>query len=88
MTESPGFYRAVVQSKSDPMKRGRVLVAIPAISAEPQWATLCLPLGARSAVALPELGDEVIVGFTHGDLKSPFCLGYLWDGKQSPPEHK
>ena len=84
MNKLPGLYRAIVKSRTDPMNRGRVLVSIPAISAEPEWAALCVTSGRGSTVVMPDVGDEVIVGFADGDLRSPFCLGWLWGG-QSPP---
>jgi uncharacterized protein involved in type VI secretion and phage assembly len=49
------------------------------------WAVLCVTSGRRGAVFGPEVGDEVIVGFLDGDLRSPLCLGSLWD-PQSPPK--
>jgi uncharacterized protein involved in type VI secretion and phage assembly len=36
-------------------------------------------------VWLPEVGDEVLVGFGHGDLGSPYVLGGLWNGKDKAP---
>jgi hypothetical protein len=84
VNEFSGLRRAIVKSTADPTKRGRALVTIPAIAAEPSWAALCVTSGGRAAVFSPEVGDEVIVGFLDGDLRSPVCLGSLWD-PQSPP---
>jgi len=39
----------------------------------------------QGVVQLPEPGDEVLVGFEHGDMSRPYLLGYLWDGKDKPP---
>jgi uncharacterized protein involved in type VI secretion and phage assembly len=41
---------------------------------------------ARGLYALPEVDDEVLVGFEHGRLDAPFVLGALWNGKDKPPE--
>jgi hypothetical protein len=83
MNGSPALHRAIVKSTADPDRRGRVLVAIPSLSAEPQWAALCVPL--PQAVFLPEAGDEVVVAFLDGDLRAPICLGSLWNGQSRPP---
>ena len=84
MNKFPGLYRAVVKSNTDPTRKGRVLVSIPAISAEPEWAALSIAAGRRARVVLPEVGDEVIVSFEAGDPRSPVCVGFLWDS-QPPP---
>ena len=34
---------------------------------------------------LPEVGDEVLVGFADGDLTDPYVLGSLWNTKAPPP---
>ncbi len=35
---------------------------------------------------LPEVDDEVLVVFAHGDVRFPYVLGALWNGKAKPPE--
>jgi uncharacterized protein involved in type VI secretion and phage assembly len=38
----------------------------------------------RGVVALPEVNDEVVVGFEHGDVRRPFILGALFNGVDTP----
>jgi uncharacterized protein involved in type VI secretion and phage assembly len=84
MDQSLGLHRAVVRSSADPTGTGRVLIAVPAISAEPKWAALCVPFAGRNLVFSPEVGEEVIVAFLDGDLRFPICLGLLWNGHTPP----
>jgi len=83
MNELPGLHRGIVKSTDDPSRRGRVLVTVPSLSAEPEWAALCV--SSPHAVFLPDAGDEVVVGFLDGDLRAPVCLGSLWNGQSRPP---
>ncbi len=38
-----------------------------------------------SAMWIPEIGDEVLVAFEHGDLNRPVIIGNLWNGQDLPP---
>ena len=38
----------------------------------------------RGALFLPEVNDEVLVGFENGDVRSPFVLGGLYNGVDKP----
>ena len=69
---------------------GRVRVSYPWLSDTVQsgWAR-CTTLMAgadKGTYFLPEIGDEVLVAFEHGDPSSPVILGSLWNGKALPPE--
>ena len=52
------------------------------------WAPVAAPLAGkkRGAFFMPELGDEVLVAFEHGDFDHPFIIGFLWNGVDTPPE--
>lgn len=85
-----GLVIGVVTNNRDPDGLGRVKVALPWLADrfETDWARIASPMAgpARGLYALPEVDDEVLVGFAHGRLDSPFVLGALWNGKDKPPE--
>ena len=39
----------------------------------------------RGIEFIPEVNDEVLVGFEMGDIHHPYVLGGLWNGKDAPP---
>jgi uncharacterized protein involved in type VI secretion and phage assembly len=81
----------VVTDNKDPDKLFRVKVKLPALSI--QDSTFWIPvvsLGAgkeRGWFFLPEVDDEVLVGFEHGDINRPVVLGALWNGKDKAPKN-
>lgn len=54
---------------------------------ESYWARLAMPMAGkeRGLVLVPEVGDEVLVAFEREDLRFPYVLGSLWNGKDKPP---
>ncbi|WP_237766162.1 phage baseplate assembly protein V [Arthrospira platensis] len=40
----------------------------------------------RGFYCLPEINDEVLVAFEHGDIHRPYVIGGVWNGQDSPPE--
>ena len=75
----------VVTSIEDPAKLCRVRVQFPSLSTtdDAWWATVVSP-GAgkdRGWFSLPEVGDEVLCVFEHGELHRPVIIGQLWNGK-------
>ena len=87
----PGVVTAVVTNTDDPNDWGRVKLKFPWMTddAESDWARV-LGVGAGPEAGLfvmPDVDDEVLVTFAHGDFSQPFVLGGLWNGKhQLPPE--
>lgn len=79
----------VVTNIDDAEGVGRVKVTLPTIAPEDEssWARVVAPGGGsgRGVQWLPEVGDEVVVGFEHGDLRRPFVLGGLWNRHDPPP---
>jgi phage baseplate assembly protein V len=41
--------------------------------------------GGYGSVFVPEVGDEVLVAFVHGDMRFPIVLGGLYNGVDKPP---
>jgi hypothetical protein len=75
----PGVVCAVVTNILDEMDSGRVKVTLPWLSPdyESDWAPV-VQFGAGSltgAKFLPQVGDEVLVGFEFGDPRRPYVLG-------------
>lgn len=79
-----------VTNNNDPKKWGRVKVKLPTLTEahESNWARV-VGVGAgknRGFDCLPEVNDEVLVGFEHGDIHRPYIIGGVWNGVDSPPE--
>lgn len=55
--------------------------------ASSNWARVATLMagGGRGTYFIPEVNDEVIVAFEHGDLSRPIVLGALWNAKDPPP---
>lgn len=79
----------LVTNNQDPDKGARVRVKYPALDGEQNegaWARV-LAVGAgpdRGQLMLPQVGDEVLIGFEGGDPHKPYVLGALWNGKDKP----
>jgi uncharacterized protein involved in type VI secretion and phage assembly len=88
-TVEGGICPAIVTGNRDPEGRFRVRVRFPwQEKDEPGvWAGRATPPGSDPSTFLPELDDEVVVAFFHGDIRAPVVLGELWDGKD-PPEDR
>lgn len=84
-----GVVVGVVTNNQDPDGLGRVKVNFPWLSdtEESFWARVAAPMAGkeRGFYFLPEVGDEVLVAFEHGDARFPYVLGALWNGKDKPP---
>jgi uncharacterized protein involved in type VI secretion and phage assembly len=84
-----GVVVGVVTNNQDPDEMGRVKVKFPWLSDldESMWARVAAPMtgNQRGVYFLPEVNDEVLVAFDHGDVRFPYVLGALWNGKDAPP---
>jgi hypothetical protein len=52
------------------------------------WARIAVPMGGsgRGTYVLPEIDDQVLVVFEHGDINRPIVVGSLWSKTQEPVE--
>jgi uncharacterized protein involved in type VI secretion and phage assembly len=88
-TQHPGLVVGEVTNINDPLKLGRVKVRFPGLSStdESAWARLVAIGGGKSRgnVFIPEVHDEVLVGFEAGDPRQPVVIGGLFGDKSSIP---
>ncbi|MGW1076936.1 VgrG-related protein [Streptomyces sp. NPDC002537] len=85
-----GLMPGTVANIKDDQKQGRVKVQLPWLSTdyESNWARTLQQGGSRGhGVAVPEVGDEVLVGFEHGCLDRPYVLGGLYNGVDKLADH-
>ena len=79
----------VMKLDADPESEHRVQVSIPEMSAETDgfWARLTNFYSSNSfgAFFIPEVGDEVVLGFFNDDPSHPVILGSLYSSKNAPP---
>lgn len=85
-----GVVIAVVTSNQDPDGLGRIKINFPwrGEKDESFWARIASPMAGneRGMVFYPEVDDEVLVAFEHGEINQPYVIGALWNGKDKPPE--
>lgn len=84
-----GVVIGIVTNNQDPDGLGRVKVTFPWLSEEDEseWARIATLMAGpdRGTFFLPEVDDEVLVAFEHGDVRRPYVLGALWNGVDTPP---
>lgn len=80
----------IVTDNRDPQNQGRVKVKYPWLTEDhsSDWARQAAPMAGngRGFYFLPEVDDEVLVCFEHGDIRRPYVVGALWNGKDAPVE--
>jgi phage baseplate assembly protein gpV len=84
-----GVAVGTVTSQLDPMGLGRVQLKLPMIDSTDSsaWARVAVPMAgaSRGTYLIPDVGDEVLVAFEHGDINAPYVIGALWNLKAPPP---
>lgn len=91
-----GVVPGVVMDNKHPEGAYRVKVKFPWIRSteagddadyESSWARIASQMagGGRGFYSLPEVGDEVVVSFVHGDIRYPVVLGAVWNDQDKMP---
>lgn len=85
-----GVFPAIVTNNQDPEEMGRVKLKFPWMNddLESHWARIASIGGGaeRGIYMLPEVNDEVLVAFEHGNFNRPYVIGTLWNGQDATPE--
>lgn len=88
-----GVVIGLVTNLNDPENLARVKVKFPwladdaGVEIESTWAKVVAPMAGkeRGFFFLPEIDDEVLVAFEHGDVNRPYVVGALWNKRDQPP---
>jgi phage protein D/phage baseplate assembly protein gpV len=89
-----GVVTGLVTNLSDPDNLGRVKVKYGWLGKSPDgaeiesdWMRIAAPMGGaeRGFFYLPEVNDEVLIAFEHGDVHHPYIVGVLWSSTDKPP---
>ena len=80
----------IVSDNKDPEKQARVKVALKSLgdSIVTNWIPVLNLYGSSKCGAffIPEVGDQVIVGFIEDNSERGIVLGGIWSNKQPPPQ--
>ena len=86
-----GLTTAEVIDNVDPQSLGRIQIRLkdsaPGNTAIQLFARYITPFAGnqRGIAFLPEIGDEVIIGFEEGDPEHPYVIGAVWNGADVSP---
>jgi uncharacterized protein involved in type VI secretion and phage assembly len=91
-----GLVIGLVTDNKDPDKLGRIKVKFPWLADDvvSHWARIVFPMGGQTKDGtqfggfwfIPQVDDEVLVGFQHGDVHFPYIIGGLYNGVDKPPK--
>lgn len=87
--QMPGLVEALVVDNKDPEGLGRIKLKFPLLPDMPEsfWARLVMPMAGKNRgwMTIPEIDDEVLVAFMHGDINHAIVIGSLFNGVDTPP---
>jgi uncharacterized protein involved in type VI secretion and phage assembly len=83
-----GVVEGIVEANDDPDKEGRIKVKFPWFddNTVSEWCRVRQLYAGNGygTFFVPEVGDEVLISFIHGDMRLPVILGGLYNGKDKP----
>jgi uncharacterized protein involved in type VI secretion and phage assembly len=89
MSQINGVVTALVTNVNDPLSEGRIRVRFPWLGDEHEtdWIRIASLMSGkgRGTRFTPEVDDEALIAFEHGDPRFPFVVGFMWNGKDEPP---
>jgi len=88
MERENGIVIGIVHDLDDQDQLGRIRVRFPHLNDEvSDWARLATPMAGkdRGLFMRPEIGDEVLIAFEHGDPRRSYVVGSLWSKVDTPP---
>ncbi len=85
-----GLTLGIVTNTEDPENLGRVKVQLllrDTSDNETDWIRVAVPFAGNKmgAYFIPDVDDEVLVGFINGDIHKPFVMAGLWNTKNKTP---
>jgi len=87
-----GVYTAIVTEVNDPEREGRVRLKFPWFDSQmvTEWSRVSQIFAGNGYGSFfsPQVGDEVLVGFDQGDMRTPIVIGGIYNGQDKPPTHR
>jgi uncharacterized protein involved in type VI secretion and phage assembly len=82
-----GVSLATVINNIDCTGEARVQLMLPFLPGFTPWARIASQMAgmARGFYFIPQIGDEVLVAFNHGDVREPYVIGACWNTVDRPP---
>jgi uncharacterized protein involved in type VI secretion and phage assembly len=82
-----GVTVAEVIDNIDATGAARVQLRLPWMPGYEPWARVAAVVAGddQGVFFIPQVGDEVLVAFNHGDVRDPYVIGGLWNRQDSPP---
>lgn len=78
----------VVKIDEDPQRQNRIAIELPILDQPGKriWARLASPWASETygMLSIPDVGDEVVVGFLQADPSEPIIVGSLYSSKRMP----
>jgi len=89
MSHINGVVIGLVTNVNDPDHQGRIKANYPWLGPnhETDWLRIATVMAGkgRGSFFMPEVNDEVLVAFEHGDARFGHVVGFLWNGQDQPP---